>query len=177
MAETDRTEGGPFEVGILSDTHGLLRPSVFHALEGVDHILHAGDVGNPDILTALEALAPVTAVWGNTDGFDLRHRVPEVARVGLAGLSVVVLHGHRFGRTPTPEVLREAYPEAGLVVYGHTHRPVMEELGRRVVREPRELRTPTVPAPRRARPGGGGGGTVPRTMDGARVLTGAVTLL
>jgi uncharacterized protein len=129
MAETDRTEGGPFEVGILSDTHGLLRPSVFHALEGVDHILHAGDVGNPDILTALEALAPVTAVWGNTDGFDLRHRVPEVARVGLAGLSVVVLHGHRFGRTPTPEVLREAYPEAGLVVYGHTHRPVMEELG------------------------------------------------
>jgi uncharacterized protein len=129
MAETDRTEGGPFEVGILSDTHGLLRPSVFHALKGVDHILHAGDVGNPDILTALEALAPVTAVWGNTDGFDLRHRVPEVARVGLAGLSVVVLHGHRFGRTPTPEVLREAYPEAGLVVYGHTHRPVMEELG------------------------------------------------
>ncbi len=127
MPDEPRAAGRAFEIGILSDTHGLLRSSVFEALEGVDHILHAGDVGTPDILTALEALAPVTAVWGNTDGFDLRRQVPEVARVELAGLPVVVLHGHQFGRTPTPEVLREAHPEAGLVVYGHTHRPVMEE--------------------------------------------------
>jgi uncharacterized protein len=117
------------EVGILSDTHGLLRSEVFDALEGVDHILHAGDVGTVDILTALEGMAPVTAVFGNTDGFELRHRIPETARVRLGEIDVVVTHGHQFGRAPTPEVLREAFPDADLVVFGHTHRPRMDEIG------------------------------------------------
>ncbi len=121
--------GRILELGILSDTHGLLRPQVFDAFEGVDHILHAGDVGTPDILTALEALAPVTAVFGNTDGFEIRHRIPETARVRLGDLEVVVTHGHRFGRAPTPELLGAAFPDAGLVVFGHTHRPLMERVG------------------------------------------------
>jgi uncharacterized protein len=116
------------ELGILSDTHGLLRPGVFEALEGVDHIFHAGDVGTPDILTALEAVAPVTAVFGNTDGFDLRQRTSEVARRTLEGVEVVLTHGHLFGRAPTPEVLRRAYPAADLVIFGHTHRPLLEEV-------------------------------------------------
>jgi len=117
------------ELGIISDTHGLLRPALFRALEGVDHILHAGDVGPPDILTALEAVAPVTAVTGNTDGFELRHRVPEVQTLELGGIRVVVTHGHQFGRGPTPALLREGWPDAGLVVFGHTHRPLMERIG------------------------------------------------
>ncbi len=116
-------------IGILSDTHGLLRKEVFPALEGVAHILHAGDVGPTAILTELEAVAPVTAVSGNTDGWDIRHRLSEVAELTLAGNSIVVLHGHRFGRSPTPEMLARAYPEADLVVYGHTHRQRVERVG------------------------------------------------
>lgn len=113
------------ELGIISDTHGLLRPELFQALEGVQHILHAGDVGSLDVLTALEAVAPVTAVTGNTDGFDLRHRLPEVQELKIGGLKTVVIHGHQFGGSPAPALLREAYPDAGLVIFGHTHRPVM----------------------------------------------------
>jgi len=108
-------------IAIISDTHGLLRPEIFPHLEGVDHIVHAGDVGGVDILIALEAVAPVTAVWGNTDGFELRQRLPEVADVSWEGLSITVLHGHQLG-FPTPEALAERHPESDLVVYGHTHR-------------------------------------------------------
>jgi len=116
------------KVGIVSDTHGLLRPEVFTAFAGVDHILHAGDVGPVDLLVELEAVAPVTAVWGNTDGWEVRGRVPEVARVELAGVRVVVVHGMQVG-SPTPESVVEAYPDADLVVFGHSHRPVVERVG------------------------------------------------
>ena len=62
-------------LGVIADTHGLLRPEVFEVFAGVDHILHAGDIGPLDILTELEAIAPVTAVFGNTDGFDVRAKL------------------------------------------------------------------------------------------------------
>lgn len=115
-------------IGIISDTHGLLRGEVFDVFAGVEHILHAGDVGDVEILTELEAIAPVTAVWGNVDGWDVRGRVPEVARVQLGGVAVVVLHGMQLG-APTPEKAAAAYPGAGLVVFGHSHRPVVREIG------------------------------------------------
>lgn len=113
-------------IGVISDTHGMLRPEVFEVFEGVDHILHAGDIGPPDILTELEAIAPVTAVYGNTDGFDIRATVPAVARVQLDGFDIVVTHGHQVGRTPTPEALHEKYPDADIIIFGHTHRPLLE---------------------------------------------------
>jgi putative phosphoesterase len=116
------------KVGILSDTHGLLRPELFEALDGVEHILHAGDIGSLDILAELEAVAPVTAVWGNTDGWDVRGRVPEVAEAELGGVRVVVIHGHQLG-TPAPAALAARYPGAGLVVFGHTHQPLIERVG------------------------------------------------
>ncbi|HVH11570.1 MAG TPA: metallophosphoesterase family protein [Longimicrobium sp.] len=115
-------------IGIISDTHGLLRGEVFEVFAGVEHILHAGDVGDADILTELEAIAPVTAVWGNVDGWEVRGRVPEVARVQLGGVAVVVLHGMQLG-APTPEKAAAAYPDADLVVFGHSHRPVVREIG------------------------------------------------
>ncbi len=115
-------------IGIISDTHGLLRPEVFALLEGVERVLHAGDVGPADLLTELEAIAPVTAVWGNTDGHELHGRVPEVARLELAGVKVVVEHGMRFG-SPTPERVAAAHPNAGLVVFGHSHRPIIRRVG------------------------------------------------
>lgn len=113
-------------LAIISDTHGRPHPRLFHELEGVEHILHAGDLGPLDLLTELEAVAPVTVVPGNTDGFPVRDRFPQVARTTLSGLEVVVTHGHQFG-TPTPPALAEAFPDTDLVVFGHTHRPVMEE--------------------------------------------------
>jgi hypothetical protein len=112
-------------LGIISDTHNLLRPEVFDIFREVDHIIHAGDIGEPDILTSLEAIAPVTAVYGNTDGWEIRSRVPQVAKVRLDGFDFVVTHGDQLGR-PTPETLHAAFPEAEILVYGHTHRPLIE---------------------------------------------------
>ena len=111
-------------LGIISDTHGLLRPEVFEVFAEVDHILHAGDIGPPDILTELETLAPVTAVYGNTDGWDIRSRVPQVASLRLDGFDIVVTHGDQFG-SPTPEKLNATFPDAEILIYGHTHRPLL----------------------------------------------------
>ena len=80
-------------LGIISDTHDLLRPEVFAVFAEVDHILHAGDIGSPDILTALEALAPVTAVYGNTDGWEIRERVPAVQSLRLDGFDTLSFGG------------------------------------------------------------------------------------
>ena len=116
------------KIGIISDTHGLLRAQVFELFAGVEHVIHAGDVGNADILAELEAIAPVTAVWGNVDGFELRGRVPEVARIELGGVRIAVLHGMQLG-SPTPEKAAAAHPDAGLVVFGHSHRPIIRQVG------------------------------------------------
>jgi uncharacterized protein len=115
------------KIGILSDTHGLLRPEVFPALEGVEHILHAGDVGDLDILLALEALAPVTAVHGNTDGWEIRSRLAEAASVELEGLRFTVVHGHLASHGTTPGCLSRVFPESDVVVFGHTHQPLLVE--------------------------------------------------
>ncbi len=113
-------------LGVISDTHGLLRPEVFEVFSDVDHILHAGDIGSLDILTELATLAPVTAVFGNTDGFDIRAMVPKVAEIELDGFRIVVTHGDQFGRGVTAEVLNKAFPDAEILVYGHTHIPRLE---------------------------------------------------
>ncbi len=123
------------KLGVLSDTHGQLRPQVFPFLEGVDRILHAGDVGDPEILVALEAIAPVTAVWGNTDGFDIRHRTTETAHLEVEGVRMVVTHGHTV--TPlTAESLSAHFPDADLVVYGHTHEPRQDQVGSQLILNP-----------------------------------------
>src|SRR6266699_5473574 len=109
----------------------MLRPEVFDVFEHVDHILHAGDVGSPQILIELEALAPVTAVYGNTDGSELRSRLPQVAELELDGFAIVVTHGDQLG-SPTPAKLHAAFPRAEVIVYGHTHRPLLELVDRTV---------------------------------------------
>jgi hypothetical protein len=118
-------------IGVIADTHGLLRPEVFSIFQAVDHILHGGDVGEPRILADLEALAPVTAVYGNTDGPELRATLPQVASLRLDGFDIVVTHGDQFG-SPTPASLHEAFPEAEIIVYGHTHHPLLELVDRTV---------------------------------------------
>jgi len=111
-------------IGVIADTHGLLRREVFEVFAEVDHILHGGDVGPESVLDELRAIAPVTAVYGNTDGSALRSKLPRVARVELDGFTIIVTHGDQFG-SPTPEELQAEYPDAEIIVFGHTHRPLL----------------------------------------------------
>lgn len=119
-------------VGLISDTHGLIRPQALQALAGADMILHAGDVGGQTVLTALQSVAPVEAVFGNTDPLD--GSLPERLRLVLGGLSVHVSHGHELG-SPTPDKLLRKY-DADVLIYGHTHKPLIEIHGSRLVINP-----------------------------------------
>lgn len=112
-------------LGVISDTHGFLRREVLEVFSQVDHILHAGDIGSPEILEALETLAPVTAVYGNVDEDDIRRRCPAVQELELEGLNIVVTHGDRVKGGLSPDALHEAFPDAELIVHGHTHVPML----------------------------------------------------
>ena len=120
-------------VGLISDTHGLLRPEVFEAFHGVELILHAGDVGGIGILTQLGAIAPVHAVYGNTDPLGQPGLAAKLHLV-LENFSLHVSHGHEVGR-PTPERLAVKY-QADIIIYGHTHRPLTERVGKTLVVNP-----------------------------------------
>ena len=122
-------------IGLISDTHGLLRPDVFTAFEGVDQILHAGDVGDSDILVELAAIAPVTAVWGNTDGSALREMLPEIAELEIDGRTAKIVHGHQVG-SPNGRLIAGRYAPADLIVYGHSHQPEIVEVGSALVVNP-----------------------------------------
>ena len=119
-------------IGLISDTHGLVRPSVFDALAGVELILHAGDVGD-GVLEELEAIAPVSAVNGNTDPIDDARLTPSI-ELEVDGVRIHVSHGHELGR-PTPEKLLQAYA-ADVIVYGHTHRQLVVRADDRLVVNP-----------------------------------------
>lgn len=112
-------------IGLISDTHGLLRNEVYRVFERVDAIIHAGDVGDPSILTELEVIAPVHAVFGNVDGLELRERAREAVELEWLGHRIAVVHGHQWG-SPRPDDLLTAYPDFAVIVYGHTHQPKVE---------------------------------------------------
>lgn len=119
-------------IGLISDTHGLLRPGVFDALSGVETILHAGDVGD-DVLEELRTIAPVRAVFGNTDPPGTPGLEPEI-EITVDGVRIHVSHGHELG-SPTPQRLLERY-DADVIVYGHTHRQLVTRAGGRLVINP-----------------------------------------
>ena len=119
-------------IGLISDTHGLVRPDVFDALAQVDQILHAGDVGD-GVLEQLETIAPVRAVFGNTDPPDAPGLRPSI-EMTVDGVRIHVSHGHEVG-SPTPQRLLERY-DADVVVYGHTHRQLVTRVDGRVVVNP-----------------------------------------
>lgn len=120
-------------VGLVSDTHGLVRPELFAALNGVALILHAGDVGGQGVLNELRVIAPVQAVYGNTDGPGDPNLQSHLS-LDLEGLAIHVIHGHEVG-SPTPEKLLARYT-ADVLVFGHTHKPLVERSGPRLVINP-----------------------------------------
>ena len=120
-------------LGLVSDTHGLVRPEIFAALQGVELILHAGDVGGSDVLAELGAIARVRAVYGNTDSPGEPGLAVDIG-LRIDGVTIHVSHGHELGR-PTPEGLLARY-DADVIVYGHTHRPLIERSGQRLVVNP-----------------------------------------
>lgn len=116
MSQTPR----PFVVGVISDTHGLLRPEALDRLRGSDHIIHAGDIGAPGIVEALGGLAPVTAIRGNVDRGDWAGAYPETRTLTLGGVTIHVVHAVQ---DLDPGVLARG---VGVVVSGHSHRPGIE---------------------------------------------------
>ena len=122
-------------IGLISDTHGKLRPEVFERLAGVDLILHAGDIGPAELLTDLQVIAPVRAVSGNTDYFIAGDGIPEIQKIEVEGMRIAVMHGHQVG-SPNAARLREQFPKADVIVYGHTHRPLVERFDGALVVNP-----------------------------------------
>lgn len=112
-------------IGLISDTHGLVRPGVHEALKGVEMILHAGDVGGPEILDELRLIAPVRAVFGNTDPPGMPE-LSENINLVIGGLRIHVSHGDEVG-SPTPERLAARY-DSDVVIYGHTHRQLVTRM-------------------------------------------------
>jgi uncharacterized protein len=112
-----------FRIGIISDTHGLLRPEAERRLAGVDHIVHGGDIGRPDIIATLRRIAPVTAIRGNVDTGDWAREFADTGLVRLAERSIFVVHDLK--------TLRIDPVAAGIdvVVSGHSHVPKVEMVG------------------------------------------------
>lgn len=110
-------------IGIISDTHGLLRPEAVDALQGVDRILHAGDIGKPEHLEALARIAPVTAIRGNIDRGAWADALPETATIAVGGLRIHMIHDRKALRA---DPAQEGW---NVVISGHSHKPGIEEAG------------------------------------------------
>lgn len=110
-------------IGVISDTHGLLRPEAVDALRGVDKILHAGDIGKPEILQKLGQIAPVIAIRGNNDKGECFNSLPDREAIEVDGVSIFMLHNLKE---------LDLVPEAAgfnVVVAGHSHKPLLEHRG------------------------------------------------
>lgn len=107
-------------IGLISDTHGLLRPEARAALRGAAHILHAGDICDPSVLEKLSEIAPVTAVRGNNDRGDWAQDLPEQVTLEFGGVRVCIVHD----AADVPPA-----PQADVVVTGHSHKPSMKMEG------------------------------------------------
>jgi len=109
-------------IGLISDTHDLLREEARRALDGVDHIVHAGDICTPEVLDALAAIAPVTAVRGNNDRGAWADALPASACIRFDRVSVLVVHD-------LATLVSESASEVDVVISGHSHRPLVERRG------------------------------------------------
>jgi uncharacterized protein len=111
-----------FRIGVISDTHGLLRPEAERRLAGVDHIIHAGDIGRPEIVDALRSIAPVIAIRGNVDSGEWAREYSDTKLVRLAGKSIYVLHDLK-----TLQIESDAGID--VIISGHSHVPKISTVG------------------------------------------------
>jgi uncharacterized protein len=114
---TSRDTDAVLRIGVISDTHGLLRPEVEPRFVGVAHIIHAGDIGHPNVIAKLRQIAPVTAIRGNVDKGDWAEPYPDIQTVRLGGRSIYILHDLQEIR------LDPALCGIDVVISGHSHRP------------------------------------------------------
>jgi putative phosphoesterase len=111
----------PLRIGLISDTHGLLRPQALHALQGVSHIIHAGDIGAPEILQQLARIAPVTAVRGNNDQADWAAALPLTTSLDFNGVAFYLLHDLKELDQASSAT------HAQVVISGHSHKPSIND--------------------------------------------------
>jgi putative phosphoesterase len=112
-----------FRIGLISDTHGLLRPEARAYLEGSDHIVHGGDIGNEAILTELASIAPLTVVRGNNDREAWAGSIPETELIEVGGIFLYAIHD-LAGMDIDPDAVG-----VRIVMSGHSHKPLVEERG------------------------------------------------
>lgn len=109
-------------IGVISDTHGLLRPEALAALRGCERIIHAGDIGKPEVLEGLRSLAPLDAIRGNVDSGDWAVAIPETLDLRIGGLRIHITHDVKtMGIDPIAE-------QVDVVIAGHSHQPKIEQV-------------------------------------------------
>jgi len=108
------------KIGIISDTHKLIRPEALNALAGVDAIIHAGDIGDEKVLHALEAIAPLTAIRGNIDTQAWCRDLPDTRQFTLGGFNFLLTHNIKL-------LDIEQYPTPNILIYGHSHKPEIRQ--------------------------------------------------
>jgi putative phosphoesterase len=119
------------KIGVISDTHGYVNPKVFSVFEGVEFILHAGDIGSEDVMTSLETLAPVRAIHGNVDTFPLSTRYPDVLTIEIQGVAICMIHQFISLNNSVIQNAAKQFPKKkiDLLIYGHTHEAKLERVG------------------------------------------------
>jgi uncharacterized protein len=143
IEESTLQVAAPVLVGVVSDTHGSASPRRrsldpvldFFRRAGVGLILHAGDAGHASILESLETVAPVAAVRGNADPLDLIETLPDRVRIDVGARVVLLLHGHH-GKTAMKAARAAASPDIDLIVFGHSHKPLIDREGSTVLFNP-----------------------------------------
>jgi putative phosphoesterase len=118
------------KIGIISDTHNYLSPEIFKIFKSVDLILHAGDIGDFNILKKLETIAPLKAVYGNTDIYSIASNIPSKIRMSVEGFEILMMHNigdikHFVWKLKRGDF--EIFPD--IVVFGHTHQPFFQKIG------------------------------------------------
>lgn len=120
-----------YRIGVISDTHGKLANKALEIFEGVDLILHAGDIGHEDVITALETIAPVTAVYGNTDTQFATNLRPWGQQLETPAGRIALTHGHMPGAPTSNHRKMVSYFQAfkpDIIIFGHSHIPCLEKI-------------------------------------------------
>jgi putative phosphoesterase len=119
------------KIGVISDTHGFIDPKVFTVFDGVELILHAGDIGSEDIITSLETMAPVKAIHGNIDMFPLSTRYPEVLALEVEGAAICLIHQFIDVRNSKirDAMAKTSQARPDIVIFGHSHEAKLEQSG------------------------------------------------